>query len=305
MRVIFLGTPDFALPPLRALCAAHEVVAVVTQPDKAGNRGSLAVPPVKEFARERGLPVYQFAKIRTDGAEVLRSLMPDVMVTAAYGQILSREIIDIPKHGILNIHASLLPKYRGSSPIQWAIINGETETGVTIMRTEEGLDCGDILLQKKIDIAGGETAESVFDRLSQLGAQAIVEALSLIESGNAEYRKQDATAATYFPMLKKADGKIDWSDSAKNIRNKVRGMSSWPVAFAVFGGKTVKIHSAEISDTGAGGNVGEVVGSNKEILVKCGAGALSLCVLQAEGKRKMSAADFLNGTRIKLGDRFE
>lgn len=300
MRIIFMGTPQFAVPSLSAVATQHDIAAVITQPDKPGNRGAVVFSPVKKLALELGLPVYQFDKISKQGADVLRSLAPDAIITAAYGQILSREIIDIPRHGILNVHASLLPKYRGSSPIQWAIINGESETGVTIMKTAEGLDTGDMILKRSIPITNADDAETMFEKLSLLGAEAITDALALIDGGNAAPEKQNENDATYFPMLKKTDGLVDWNRPAREIFNNVRGMKSWPTAYTTYQGKAVKIFACRC----VGGEFipGTVAATGKELIVGCGEGAISITELQLEGKRRMNAADFCNGTRIKAGD---
>lgn len=300
MRIVFLGTPSFAVPALKALAARHEIVAAISQPDRPGNRGVIQPTPVKTCAAASGIPVYQFEKISRDGVDILKSLTPDAMVTAAYGQLLSRSVLDIPKYGTFNVHGSLLPKYRGSSPVQWAIINGEKETGVTIMKTEEGLDCGDILLKKEILITEKDDAITMFEKLSVLGADMIVEALALIECGKAEFEKQHESEATYFPMLRKTDGLIAWEGSAESIFNKVRGMISWPTAYTFYKGKTVKIFKCR-PVTGAGKS-GEVIGAGKELIVACGNGALHIDELQLEGKRRMSAQDFINGTRIAAGE---
>lgn len=305
MRVVFMGTPDFALPSLDALCTRYEVVAAVSQPDKPGNRGEIKFSPVKQFALERGIPLFQFKKARLDGVETLKQLRPDIIVTAAYGQILSLEILDIPRLGVLNVHASLLPKYRGSSPIQWAIINGEKETGVTIMQTAEGLDCGDILLQKRIGINPDDDCESMFDKLSILGAAALIETLELIEKNEAIPVKQNESEASYFPMLKKQDGLIDWTTDAETIFNKVRGMKAWPTAYTSFGGKILKIYKCAIADDceNPDGSTGEILCADKKLVAGCGRGALILQEVQPEGKRKMTAQEFLNGSRLRAGDR--
>lgn len=303
MRVIFMGTPEFAVPALGALIKHHEVAAVVTQPDRPGNRGGVTFSPVKRLALSSNIPLYQFEKISKEGIGCIKSYSPDAIVTAAYGQILSREVFGIPKHGIFNVHASLLPKYRGSSPIQWSIINGEKETGVTIMKTAEGLDTGDILLQRKTAILQDDDAVTMFEKLSLLGADAIIDALALIESGGAEYIKQNNDEATYFPMLKKADGKIDWADSAENIFNKVRGMCGWPVAFTSYKGKMLKIYKCALAPKISA--LGEITVNGSDIVVSCGSGGITLCSVQLEGKNRMTAHDFANGCHIQTGDKFE
>ena len=224
MKVVFFGTPDFAVEPLKKIISGrHEVIAVVTQPDRSkGRSGKPVFSPVKEVAVSFGIPVLQYEKIRKEGVEDLKKLSADIFVTCAYGQILSQEIIDIPPHGIINIHASLLPRYRGAAPIQWSILSGDEETGVTIMRTEAGVDTGDVILQKSVKIGSDETAGELFGKLSSLGADLINEALDLIAEGKAEYKKQDESLATHVRMLRKEDGLIDWSLPAKRIYDLVR-----------------------------------------------------------------------------------
>lgn len=303
MRIVFMGTPDFALFSLKALTESkHDVVAVVTQPDRPGNRGVTVCSPVKKFAAERGIPVLQYEKIGREGADDLRLLDADIYVTAAFGQILTKEIIDIPPYGIINVHASLLPKYRGSSPIQWALINGETETGVTIMRTAVGLDTGNILLSKRIDILPEDTAGSLFDKLGALGAEALIEYLDMAEAGTCPSEiPQDENRSTYFPMLKKSDGLIDWTAGSKSIFDKFRGVTPWPGAYTFLHGKTVKVH--EMKTASGSGAPGEVLIADKSRLtVACGDGAVDLIELQSEGKKRMNFADFLNGNKIAVGE---
>lgn len=305
MKVVFLGTPDFAVGALNKISEAFDVVAVVTQPDKPkGRSGKPVFSPVKEEALRLNLPVYQFEKIRKDGVEVLKSLNADVFVTCAYGQILSQEIIDIPKHGIMNIHASLLPKYRGAAPIQWAIINGDEYTGVTIMRTEAGIDTGDILLAESIKIGERETAGELFDRLAILGSELIVKALKLLESGNAKFVKQDENLATHVRMLTKEDGLIDWSKTPKQIFDLVRGTDPWPGAFTYYNGKLLKIRSVEIYQKETSGAFGEVIVSDKNegIVVRTNGGAIKITELQLEGAKRMSSHDFLLGRSLKQGE---
>ena len=227
MRIVFLGTPDFAVKPLEAILNSHhEVLAVVTQPDKpVGRKGIITPCDVKVFAESKGVKTLSYNKIRLEGVDDLKGLNPDIMVTCAYGQILSKEILDIAKHGVINIHASLLPKYRGSAPIQWAIINGETQTGVTIMQTDVGVDTGDIIKSVSLEISPTETAGELFDRLSILGAQTIVGVLDDIENGNITKIKQDESLATHVGMLKKEDGKLDFTKSTADLVNLIRGIN--------------------------------------------------------------------------------
>ena len=300
MKIVFLGTPDFAVDSLQAVYdAGHEILAVVTQPDKERNRRDVTFSPVKQRALDLGLNVLQFQKIRDEGEEILRRLAPDVMVTCAYGQIISQSILDIPKHGVINVHASLLPLFRGSSPIQWAILTGQERTGVSIMRTALQVDSGDVLLQKSVSIGDNETAGELFDRLAKLGAEALVEGLQLIESGRAVFTPQDHSKATHYPMLSKEDGKIDWNCSAKEIVCKIRGMNPWPSAYCYLGGKIFKIWSAKIAEDELG--IGEIRIVNKTMKIGCRDGAIEALEVQLEGKRRMDTASFLAGYKIQNG----
>ncbi len=260
MRLIFLGTPDFAVPSLKKIAQSkHEIIAVVTQPDRPRNRGVLTPSPVKQAALELGLNVLQYEKISREGLQDIKNLNPDIMVTCAFGQILSRDLLAVPKYGVINEHASLLPKYRGSSPIQWCVINGEKETGVTIMQTAYEVDSGDILFADKTAIAEDETAGELFDRLSLLASDSILKALDLIESASATFTPQDHSQATFCKLLSKADGKIDWSKSASEIKNFVRGMNPWPCAFTSLDGKIYKIHKVSVCECDCSGSCGEIV----------------------------------------------
>ncbi len=307
MKVVFLGTPDFAVNALNALInSSHEVIAIVTQPDKEVGRGrKIRFSPVKEVAIKNGIKVLQYKSIRKEGVAELKTLNADIFVTAAYGQILSQAIIDIPKNGILNIHGSLLPLYRGASPIQQAIIDGRKESGVTIMQTERGIDTGDILLVKKTPIEKNETAGELFDKISELGAKAIVEALDLIENGKAKFVKQDHLKATHCKMFTKADGFINWEDTAINIHNKVRGFNPWPSAFTYINGKTLKIWQSKVVEgldiTEDNYKAGQIVKANKKdgLIVKCGKGYLQILVLQNEGSKRLNIKDYLNGNALE------
>ena len=320
MKIVFMGTPDFAVGALEALVGAgHEIVAVVTQPDKAkGRSDKLTFSPVKECAVKYHIPVLQPERIkRPEAVEELKNYPADVFVVAAFGQILSKEILDMPKYGCLNIHASLLPKYRGSSPIQWAVINGEEKTGVTIMQMNEGLDTGDILYTKEYILDKKETGESLFDKLSVIGAQAIVEALPLLEAGKLTPVPQKEAEATKTVMLNKAMGKIDWNEEAVKIERLVRGLNSWPSAYTYYQGKQLKIWDALVeSGEGAleekagmqGGKdrePGKVIRVEKDrFLVACGKDALWILSLQLEGKKRMDTRSFLLGNEIKCGMQF-
>lgn len=305
MKVIYLGTPDFAVPALKSIIdgGIHKVVAVVTQPDRpVGRKGIITPPPVKTVALSYGLPVYQFEKIRTDGVETLKKLDADIMVTCAYGQILSQEIIDICPYGIINIHASLLPLYRGAAPIQYAVINGEKETGITVMQTEAGLDTGDIISQVKIPIGEDETAGELAARLSEVGANMINGVLSDIENGNVKRIKQDDGKAFVVKAIKKEQAEIDFDKSAESIKHFILGMNPSPVAYTFLRNKKIKIYRATATDGDFSGATGEVVKADKELLVKTGSGLLKITELQEEGGKKTDAKSFVAGRKIKVGD---
>ncbi|MGI6168336.1 MAG: methionyl-tRNA formyltransferase [Christensenellales bacterium] len=307
MKICFLGTPEFALPSLRMLVEeGYEVAAVFTQPDRRKNRGKkLFAPPVKEYALERGIPVYQPNKIREESAEDLRGIQPDLLVTAAFGQILSQELLDIAPLGCINVHGSLLPKYRGPAPIQWAIINGETQTGITTMYTERGIDTGDMILKQATDILEGETAGELSLRLADLGAAVLRETLVLIEKGEAPRQPQDEAQATYFPMLKKTDGLLDFRCSAREVYNRVRGVSPWPGAYGEIGGETLKIWNVTV-DESLSGRPGEILCADCKagMAVACGSGGIFVEELQAPCCKRMDARDYLRGKELP-GECFE
>lgn len=302
MKVIFMGTPDFSVPCLEKLIESHhDVIAVVTQPDRPRNRGVVTACPVKECAEKHGLKVLQYEKVSKEGIDDIRALCPDVIVTVAFGQMLSREFLEIAPHGVINVHASLLPKYRGSSPIQWAVVNGEKETGVTIMQTAYKMDSGDMILQMKTAVGEDETAGELFDRLSALGAPALIEALDLIEAGKATFTPQNEDEATYFPMLKKEDGEIDFSQSAIDIKHKIQGFTPWPSAYTTSGGKKMKILKASVIEMQ--GKPKEVLKADKDaFIVACGKDALKIEILQPENGKKMCARDYLLGHRVPVGE---
>ncbi|MDR2506155.1 MAG: methionyl-tRNA formyltransferase [Oscillospiraceae bacterium] len=301
MRAVFFGTPEFALPILRALAERHEVAAVVTQPDQPTGRGRRVMPPpVKLRADELGIPVYQFERVRRQiGLDALRGLNADVFVTAAYGQILSQKILGIPKVGTVNVHASLLPKYRGAAPAQWAIINGETLTGVTTMLTDIGIDTGDILLQREVSVMPNDTSDTLLARLSETGASLLLETLDGLSRGTIVPQKQDEEQATHCVMLTKEHGRIDWTKSAPSIERLIRGVK----AYTLIGDETLKIHRAEIiSPTERAGCAGTVVADESHgIAVACGEGVLRLTEVQAAGGKRMSAGDYLRGHTIPRG----
>lgn len=304
MRVVFLGTPDFSVKPLEAINASkHQIVAVVTQPDRPVGRKAIVTPcAVKLCAQNLGLPVYSYEKIRLEGVEDLKALNPDIMVTCAFGQILSQEILDIAKYGVINVHASLLPKYRGSAPIQYSIINGDKVTGVTVMQTSVGVDTGDILMQESLEIGDDETAGELFDRLSVLGAKTIVDALDKIENGELKAIPQDESKATHVKMLSKKDGVIDFSKSALEIKNLIRGLNPWPIAFTFYEGKTLKVYSASVKE--GSGEIGTVLSTDNGIDVCCKEGVISFNEVQLEGSKRMLAKDFLLGHKIEKGYKF-
>lgn len=307
MKLIFLGTPDFAVAALHSILASkHEVVAVITQPDKPGNRNKLTVPPVKEAALKHGIKVLQYDRISKQGVEDIKALAPDIMVTAAYGQILSREILAIPRYGVINIHASLLPKYRGSSPIQWAIVNGEAYSGVTIMQTEYEVDSGAIIDSIKVAIDEDMTAGDLFNKLSVAGAALIVKVLDDIDNGNAKYVEQNDAEATYCKMLTKADGKIDFNNDYRAISCMVRGMTPWPGAHCVIGGIKFKIHKISLYDCASDGEseaIGYVAAADVKsgLVIRCADGYVKIEELQAEGGKRMSASEYLKGHTLAVG----
>jgi methionyl-tRNA formyltransferase len=305
LKIAFLGTPAFAVPPLDALArAGHDVRCVVAQPDRPAGRGQeLREPATKAWARARGLPVLQPEKVR-DGrlAAELRAFGPDVLVVVAYGRILGRDLLDLAPLGAVNVHASLLPRWRGAAPIQWAIAEGDRETGVTIMRMDEGLDTGDLLLQRACAIAPDDTAGALGERLAALGAEALVEALPALAAGRLAPVRQDPRAVTLAPIIDKEHGRLDFAARAERLAARVRGFTPWPGAFTTAGGRLLKVHRARaVADAGAlpPGGVREVDGG---LLVGCGEGtALLLEEVQLEGKRRMSAGELLRGLPMPAG----
>jgi len=310
MRIVFIGTGEIGVPTLRALLnSEHEVVAVVTQPDKpVGRDQRIEAPPIKTAvigtarppasakatAGQLGAPICQPARIKDPAAiEELRALEPDVIVVAAYGQILPRDVLEIPQLACLNVHASLLPRWRGAAPIQAVIAAGDRETGITIMHIDEGLDTGDILLQRSVEILPNDTGRSLHDRLAQIAPEALLESLRLLAAGNAPRIPQDNARATYAPKLKREHGLIDWSESAEAIERKIRAYNPWPGAFMKVGDQNLKIFSASVVDLN--GQPGEILRSDKDLIIAAGKSALSLAEVQLEGKLRMSAAEFLRG----------
>lgn len=307
MKIVFMGTPDFSAVVLRKLNSVYPVCAVVTGLDKPVGRGYQLKPsPLKSAALELGIPVLQYDRVSREGIEAIGALEPDVVVTAAFGQILSERFLSIPKHGVLNVHASLLPKYRGSSPIQWSIINGDEKTGITIMRTVKAVDAGDILLTKEAPISDSETAGELFDRLAILGGDAIIEAIKLIDEGKAVFTPQNHDEATHCSMISKEDGNISFAKTIRELSCFIRGMSPWPSAYTHVSGKTLKVFAierAEGIDNLSSYSLGEVVRSSAKdgLVVKVSDGAVRLSDIQLEGSKRMSDKAFLLGRSIPCG----
>ena len=307
MNIVFMGTPDFSVPCLNSIInAGHTVSAVFTQPDKPKNRGhKMQMTPVKEFAVEKGIEVYQPLSLRKgeDGEkalEVLKELAPDCIVVVAYGQILPKAVLELPKFGCVNVHASLLPKYRGAAPIQRVIMDGETETGITTMYMAEGLDTGDMILKSKTDIPFDMTGEQLHDKLSQMGAELIVETLKLLEEGTAPRTAQTDDGTCYAKMIQKEDCRIDFGKSANTVYDQIRGLSSAPCAFTFLEGKRVKVFFAEKEGRKAEGDFGAVI-SGEGLCVNCGGEVLRLTDIQPEGGKRMKDTDFLRGRKVPLG----
>lgn len=305
MRVIFMGTPDFAVGTLEAIIeAGHEVVLAVTQPDKPkGRSGQLQFPPVKECALAHNIPVFQPVKIREQqNVEELAKYNPDIIIVVAFGQIVSKEILDMPKYGCVNVHASLLPKYRGAAPIQWAVINGDEVTGVTTQRMDAGVDTGDIIETAQIKIAEDETGGSLFDRLALLGAKLCVETMEKIENGEAVYTPQNHEEATHTKKIEKELGNVDFTKSAKEIECLIRGLNPWPSAYTHLNGKTLKLWKAKVVDENTDKKPGTIVRVTKdELLVQTKEGLLSLLEIQLEGKKRMPVDAFLRGYQVNEG----
>ncbi len=312
MRIVFMGTPDFAVPALKALAASrHEVTLVVTQPDRQKGRGkAILESDVKKCAESLGIPVFQPAKVKTeDAVAVLREQHPDAIVVAAYGQILSQEILDLPKFGCINIHGSLLPRWRGAAPIQWSVIDGDERTGITIMQMDRGLDTGDILLQESVEIGKKETAEHLYERLAAMGGPLVLKALDAIEDGTITRTKQDDAKSCYAKMLTKRQGEISWTMPAVRIERLVRGLNSWPSAYTFYRGKMLKIWDADAEpQKEMEAAPGTILGTTKDaIRVQTGDGVLVLKEVQPEGKKRMAVKDFLLGYPAEgiLGQRKE
>ncbi|MGN1250553.1 MAG: methionyl-tRNA formyltransferase [Candidatus Spyradocola sp.] len=306
MRIVFMGTPEFAVPSLEALIGAgYEVVAAVTQPDRpVGRKKTLTPPPVKVCAQAHGVPVLQFERIRRkEGREALTALQPDLFVTAAFGQILSKAVLDIPRLGTINVHASLLPQYRGSAPINWCILSGESKAGVTTMMTNEGIDTGDMLLRDEVEIGQNETAEELTGRLSKLGAQTLLRTLQALENGTLVRTPQNEAEASYQPMLTREMGEMDWSRSARQLHDQVRGLYPWPGAYTTMDGGVLKVWVSRVSDMRADAEPGTVVKADAKegLFVACGTGVLQIVEMQAPGSKRMNARDYLRGKPMQTG----
>ena len=306
MRVLFMGTPEFAVPTLEALIQEHEVIGVYTQPDKPKGRGkAMAFPPVKEKAMEHNIPVYQPAKVRVpEVVAEIEAMNPDAIVVVAFGQILPESILNIPKYGCINVHASLLPKYRGAAPMQWAIIDGEKETGITTMYMAKGLDTGDMILKATTPIGPKETGETLHDRMSVMGGPLIIETLKQIEAGTAPRTPQDDSLSCYASMLDKELGCINWNKDAASIERLIRGLNSWPSAYTFWNEKTLKIWDSEVVEYSGTEENGSVIAKDKlSFTVKCGENALKILEVQLQGKKRMAAQAFLVGNQVETGMR--
>lgn len=307
MKVVFMGTPDFAVPCLERLVSdGHDVAAVFTQPDKPKGRGyTLTPPPVKVCAMEHGIEVFQPKSMKDGEAlEILKKIEPQLIVVVAFGKILPKEILDLPPYGCINVHGSLLPKYRGAAPIHWSVLNGDKITGITTMYMDVGLDTGDMLLKSETEIGENETSGELYDRMKVMGADLLSETIKKLEDGTVTRTKQKDEESSYASMLDKSMCRIDWNQSAEKVHNKVRGLSPWPVAVAELNGKKVKIHKTLLnSASGKKGDCGEIISLNP-FVVACSDGAVEILELQLEGKKRMNSKDFLMGHRLNVGDRF-
>ena len=305
MKVIFMGTPDFAVPCLEALIRDnYEVVAVFTQPDKPKGRGKkLMMPPVKELAVAEGIPVYQPSTLKSpESFELIEKLSPDIIIVVAYGHILPKSILDLPPFGCINVHASLLPKYRGAAPINWAIINGEDKTGITTMYMDVGLDTGDMILAEELIIGEDETAQELHDRMSQLGSELLIKTLGFIETGNVVRIQQVHEDSSYAPMMTKELGRIDWSNAASEIKNLIRGTFPWPTAYTTYKGETMKIFKCRIKITNEAHESGRIIQITKdELYIGTGKGIIVIQELQFSGGKRLTVKDFLVGNQLEEG----
>lgn len=305
MKIAFMGTPDFAVPCLEYLIKSeHEVVGVFCQPDKPkGRTQELVMPDTKKKALEYDIPVFQPVTLKNGiGTEILKELSPDLVVVVAYGKILPKDFLKFPKYGCINIHGSVLPKYRGAAPIQWAVLNGDKEAGVTSMQMDVGLDTGDMLIINKLEIGENETAEELFERLSHLGARTLEETIKALENGLLTPVKQNEDEATYVGLLSKENSPTDFTATAQEVHNHIRGLYSWPGAVTKLAGKNLKLHKSVISDIKGNNKPGSVVRSDDKLVVCCGDNkCVELLEIQLEGKKRMSASDFLRGRKIEIG----
>ena len=302
MNIVFMGTPDIAAETLKALISAgHKISAVFTKPDKpVGRKQILTPPPIKVLANENSIPVFQPETLKDGEAyKILKEINPEIIVVVAYGKLLPKEILELPKYGCINGHASILPKYRGSSPIQWAIVSGEKKTGITVMQMDEGMDTGDIIDIAEIEIGENETAEELFERLSVLAGSIICETLIKIENSTVKRIPQNEAEATYAPMIKKEMGEIDFTKTAQEIHNLVRGFYSWPAAYTFIGGKRIKVYKTEVVKGNAEPRT--VLDNNKKLIIACGLDAIRLLEIQAEGGKRVTDTQYLLGNRVELG----
>jgi len=305
MRVAFMGSPEFAVPCLRSVAAAHDVVVVVSQPDKpAGRGGELRAPAVKVAAQELGLPIIQPKSARNgELAQALRDARVDVAIVVAYGKILPKDVLEAPPLGCINVHGSLLPKYRGAAPVQWAVIDGEAETGVSIMQLDEGMDTGPVWAERRVAIGPEETSGELLARLAPIGAAALIETLPMIASGTARPIVQDHARATHAKMLDKTDGAIDWAQPARAIAARIRGVDPWPGAYATLRGQPIKLFRAIVTERAAAEGAGTVVAIDREgVHVACIGGVVAIREVQAAGKKRMAAQAFASGRGIAVGD---
>jgi len=308
-RIVFMGTPDFAVPSLKALVdSGFDIPLVVTQPDKPAGRGrKLTPPPVKVLAEKLEIPVVQPEKIKDNEEfrKLLEDVSPDLIVVVAYGKILPSWLLNLPRYGCINLHASLLPEYRGASPIQSVLLDGKEKTGVTVMKISEELDAGDILSQKVVPIEKNDNAETLHDKLAEVGAELLVETIPLYVKGEIKPIPQNHSRATYCTRITKEMGRIDWKEPAEKIFNKVRAFTPWPSAYTTYKGKRLKITCAEPVDCDSDFPPGTVVKADEELVVATGKGCLKILRLKPEGRKEMSGGDFVRGYRIKVGDRLE
>ncbi len=307
MRIVFFGTGEFSATILAGLLeAGYDVVAVVSQPDKVNGRNNkVTYSPIKELCMESNIPLYQFARLNLEGEEILRSLDADIFITASYGQIIKQNILDIPPRGVYNVHGSLLPKYRGPAPIQWAIINGETTTGITIMRTELGLDSGEMYLKRELVITDNDTATSVFKRMAILGVECLLEFLSNFEYYTSHGEAQDESEVSYYPMLKKEDSLIDFNNTSINLSNLIRGREMNATCYFIYKGSRYKVYFAKVSDHH--GNVGEIIYADSKhgLIIGTHDASIEITEFQPEGKARMQARAYMNANKFMVGDIIE